>query len=96
MGRGKRRSWAGTRGRFGIFGASWLRGRSRAVPPPEGPPVPARRAVDGSPGPPGRPEGSPRPLRTRNLGPRGAAPRPPAPGARVSTASVLKENMCEE
>lgn len=31
-GRGHVRAWAEPRGRFGIFGASWLRARSRAVP----------------------------------------------------------------
>lgn len=64
-GRGKRRSWAGPRGRFGIFGASWVRARSRAVPPREsprpgvgssGPKTAARLTAPRSPAPSADPE----------------------------------------
>lgn len=83
-GRGHRRAWAGPRGRFGIFGASWLRARSRAVPLLGGCFVLVSRGPAARSRPAWLLRGPQRPPPTRNLGPRCCAALRPAQPPQVS------------
>lgn len=83
-GRGHRRAWAGPRGRFGIFGASWLRARSRAVPLLGGCFVLVFRGPAARSRPAWPLRGPQRPPPTRNLGPRRCAALRPALPPQVS------------